>query len=690
MIKENICGLPETKQPLKTGWVVIKKNHKIGTLLHMTAAATLLFSGVCTIEDVHATENEAPLMDKVIVTASRQEEKIATVPANVTVISAQEIKESPAATVPELLRTTPGILVNDITGNGRNITVDLRGFGETASLNTLLLIDGRRINQADLSGVDWTLIPKDRIQRIEIIHGGRGSVLYGDNAAGGVINIITKKGEGLLFSGELAGGNYDSLQSRLAVSGSTGSLSYALSGNYRTSDGYRDNSETAAKDIGLNLEYFVSDRFNVALSGGYHDDNTNLPGVLYLTDLEKGVSRTSSTSPDDFSDTKDSYLQIAPEFFFTETSYFKLEASAREKKNKAFSSFSSGTYDASTKIDTIAVSPQIVIDEKLFGRASKLITGFDYIKNKENLDNESIFFGSASTASYDLTKEDFGFYGNAEVPVTDNTFVSGGYRYDRGKFKSSTTGVTDSVTLDENVYNGGVTYLFSDKVSAYISYAKSFRYPVLDEMFSFYTNTFDTNLGPQTTDDYEIGTRIQIGSSVNLGINLFRLDTNDEIFYNPSSFANENFRDKTIRQGVELTISKRFSKVLLNGSYTLRDTQIDGGIFDGNEIPNVPRNQFTLGAEAEIYKNVQLNFEGSYVGERPYISDFANAVDYQDSYFFLDAKLTYNFEKWSTYVVVNNLFDAEYSEYGGVNYLGVPGIYPAPGINFFVGITFDI
>lgn len=689
MIKDTICGLPETILPLERGSVVIKKTHNIGTLLHMTAAATLLLSSVCIIEDGHASENETPLMDKVIVTASRQEEKIATVPTNVTVISAQEIKNSPAQTVPELLRTTAGIVVNDITGNGRNITVDLRGFGETASLNTLLLIDGRRINQADLSGVDWTLIPKDRIQQIEIVHGGRGSVLYGDNAAGGVINIITKKGEGLLFSGELAGGSYDSLQTRLAVSGSTGSLSYALSGNYRTSDGYRDNSETDAKDIGLNLEYFVSDRFNIALSGGYHDDDTNLPGVLYLSDLDKGVSRTSSTSPDDFSDTKDSYLQIAPEFFFTETSYFKLEASAREKKNNAFSSFSSGTYDASTKIDTVAASPQIVINEQLFGRASKLITGFDYIKNKENLDNESIFFGSASTASYDLSKEDFGFYGNAEVPATDNILVSGGYRYDRAKFESSATGVADSVTLDENVYNGGLTYLFSDKGSIYISYAKSFRYPVLDEMFSFFTNTFDANLGPQTTDDYEIGTRIEI-ATVNLGVNLFRLDTDNEIFYNPSSFANQNLEDKTIRQGVELTVSKRFSKVLLNGGYTFRDTKIDGGIYDGNEIPNVPRHQFTIGAEAEVYKNVQLNMDGSYIGERPFISDFANAVDYQEGYFFLNAKLAYNFEKWSTYIIVNNLFDEEYSEYGGVNYLGEPGIYPAPGINFFVGVTFDI
>ena len=629
-------------------------------------------------------------MDKVIVTASRLEEKIATVPASVTVISEQEIKNSPAETVPELLRSTPGIVVNDITGNGRNITVDLRGFGETASLNTLLLIDGRRINQADLSGVDWTLIPKDRIQQIEIIRGGRGSVLYGDNAAGGVINIITKKGEELHFSGGLVAGSYESMHSRLGVSGSTKGLSYALSGNFRTSDGYRDNSGTDAKDAGLNLEYFASDRFNIALTAGYHEDDTNIPGTLFLSELERGVSRSSSTTPDDFSDIKDAYIQIVPQIFFTETSYFKLEASTREKKNSAFSSFSSGTFDADTEIDTLAASPQIVINEKLFNHTSKLITGFDYRKSEENLNNQSIFFDSASNASFDLSKEDWGVYGHTEVSVTEKVIASGGYRYDHANFESSTTGISDSVTMDENIYNGGLTYMFSDNGSVYLNYAKSFRYPVLDEMFSFFTNTFDTNLDQQTTDDYEIGTRIQILPSVNLGVNLFRLNTDNEIFFNPSSFANENFDNQTIRQGVELTVSKSFSHILLNGSYTFRDTEIDGGIFDGNEIPNVPRHQFTAGAEAKIFENVQLNVTGSYIGERPFISDFANAVDYQDDYFIANAKLTYTFKKLSTFIAVNNLFDEEYSEYGGVNFQGFPGIYPAPGINVFVGISFDI
>src|SRR5512143_3858269 len=149
------------------------------------------------------------LMEQVVVTATRYEEALSNVPANVSVIEEREIANSTAKDIPNLLRMHGGLQVTDVTGNGRSYRVDLRGFGETAQSNTLVLVDGRRINQADLSGTDWTLIPLDRVKRIEIIRGARGSVLYGDNASGGVINIITKEGELLKAGVDLLSGSYN-------------------------------------------------------------------------------------------------------------------------------------------------------------------------------------------------------------------------------------------------------------------------------------------------------------------------------------------------------------------------------------------------------------------------------------------------------------------------------------------------
>ena len=179
-----------------------------------------------------AAGGEPLKVGEVVVTATRYGEKLVSVPANVTVISEEKIKNSTAQNIPDLLRTEAGVHVNDIAGNSRNITVDLRGYGETSALNTLVLVDGRRVNQADLSGADWIQIPLDRVERIEIIRGGRGGVLYGDNASGGVINIITKEGDKSKAGAGAAYGSYETFKGNAYLSGEANSLTYSLSGSY--------------------------------------------------------------------------------------------------------------------------------------------------------------------------------------------------------------------------------------------------------------------------------------------------------------------------------------------------------------------------------------------------------------------------------------------------------------------------
>src|SRR3989304_4804592 len=211
----------------------------------------LLTSYFSLLTSLYAEEKAVPL-EEVVVTATRYEEEVTSVPANVAVISEKDIHNSTAQNIPDLLRMEAGIQVNDITGNRRHFTVDMRGFGETASSNVLVLVDGRKVNQADLSGVDWTQIPLERVERIELIRGGRGSVLYGDNATGGAINIITKEGAGGMSAGfDLAGGSYGTFKADAYASGSLKDFSLHLSGNYLTSDGYRNNSKTESKDLGL-------------------------------------------------------------------------------------------------------------------------------------------------------------------------------------------------------------------------------------------------------------------------------------------------------------------------------------------------------------------------------------------------------------------------------------------------------
>ena len=131
-----------------------------------------------------AQEKEVTL-EGVVVTGTRDVQEIRKIPANVTVITREEIERSHAQTTVDLLRSQAGVVVNDLRGTGKSVFMDVRGFGEIGPLNVLVLVDGRRVNEIDLSGVDWSQIPLEQIERIEILRGS-GSVPYGDNAAAGV------------------------------------------------------------------------------------------------------------------------------------------------------------------------------------------------------------------------------------------------------------------------------------------------------------------------------------------------------------------------------------------------------------------------------------------------------------------------------------------------------------------------
>ena len=652
----------------------------------------LVLPGSTWAEDEKKNERSETTMKEVVVTATRQAEKISSVPANVSVITENDIKNSTARDIPDLLRTQAGIHVNDIAGNQRNYTVDLRGFGETGQLNTLVLVDGRRVNQPDLSGSDWTLISLNRVERIEVIRGGRGSVLYGDNASGGVINIITKEGKEFKTDAAVAVGSYNTFRASASTSGSSNNLSYDISGSYINSDGYRDNSDTEAGDVGADLEYYVGDRFKVNLSGGYHKDDTGLPGAIKKSEFEQGVSRTDTLHPDDYADVEDYYVKLAPEIFFLNDSLFKIDFSFRDRSSLFFSSFSGGTYEGDTGIETIALSPQFVFKEKIYGFNNSLTFGLDFEDAVEDITNTTMYLGYPDVGVFELEKENYGFYIHDEIYLLDRLTISGGYRYDKAEFKFKPS-TPDSTEMSENLYTAGINYNFYKKSYAYFSFSHSFRYPVLDELFNFYTNTINTDLVPQTSDDYELGVRYYFTPSLFANVNLFYTDTENEIIYDPASGffgANVNLDGKTRRDGVEVVLSKVYERMTLSGSYTYTDAEITGGNYDGSKFPNVPRHKATLDTLFSLGHGFSLNVNGFWVGERPFVSDWENAFDDQDDYFILNTKLKYRWKNLTAFLNINNLTNEEYSEYGVLSTFGSPweeAFYPSPEINFLLGVS---
>ena len=634
-----------------------------------------------------------PELETLVVTATRYEKRVESVPANVTVITEEDIANSTARDVPGILRKEVGLHVYDITANGRSYRLDRSGFGATAGLNTLVLVDGRRINNPDLSGADWTLIPLDRVARIETVRGSRGSVLYGDNATDGVINIITKRGTtGLGFGIEGAGGSYATSSPSAYIKGSYQDLSYTLSGRYHESDGYRENSATKQHDIGLNLDYALGDMAQIGLSVGYHRNDTGLPGPLLLSELAAGFDSRDSTSPFNFSDTDDVYVQLNPELYFLEDSSFRIPVSYRKRERAFFAFFAAGEFRGNTVTDSVTVSPQLVVEEAIGRFDNGLTLGLDYYRAKEDIRNESRFLGVTSVGRFDLEKENYGVYVYDELSATDELTLSAGYRWDKVDYSFSPTapGTRNGADYDERVFSAGVSYRFPGGAYLYFSFAQGFRYSVLDEVFSFYRNKVDPDLEPQTSDNYELGVRHYFTGSLYGNLNLFRLDTSDEIFYNSATFANENLDAKTRHDGIEVSVGFDADRFSLKGSYTYRDTKIRGGVFAGNEVPNVPRHQASLDLTWRPLEGLTLALHGIHVGTRHFESDFVNEFMRQEDYRVFNLKVKYAWQKYTAFLDLNNLFDERYSAYGIISSShGEPSFYPSPEFNLFAGLRFD-
>jgi iron complex outermembrane recepter protein len=643
----------------------------------------LMTSAVCAGDEVS--------LEEIVVTAKRYEEKLPGVPAHVTVITEEDIKNSPSQNIPDLLKTEAGIHVYDIGGNRRNIAVDLRGFGETASLNTLVLVDGRRINQADLSGVDWFQLPIERVKKIEIIRGGTGSVLYGDNAAGGIINIITKEGEAFNGGAEISGGSYGTFKSSAYAGGALNNFSAHLSAGYLKSDGYRDNGDTDAKDFGINANSAFNDFIKLNFSFGFHKDRTGLPGALKESDFEAGIARTGSTHPRDFIDVEDYYFQLSPQVSFSGDSLFQVDTSCRKRSFFSFASGDWGNFTGDSLISTVMVSPRVILKTDMGKLKNSLVLGFDYQKSDNDITNDSVFFGLRNTGKFDLGKENSGCYFHNEITAAEILKVSAGYRHDRAEFRFD-PGYPERADMKKDAYTAGINYAFYEKSYVYLGFSRSFRYPLIDELYSFFTNTVNINLRAQTSDNYEMGIRYYFSDNIYTHINFFRIDTDDEIFFNPLSFQNENLDGATRRNGAEISLGARISEwLMLKGAYAYTDAEIRGGVFEGKSFPNVPMHAASFEAISSPGKGFTFVLNGVYIGKRPFVSDFPNAFDDQKNYVVLNGKLYYKWKSITAFLDIYNLTNKRYSEYGSVSsFPAEKAFYPSPKRNFLAGLKVDL
>lgn len=657
-------------------------------------------------------------MGAVVVTATRDTQEIRKTPSSVDVITSEEIAESGATTLVEVLDKVESVQFRTYSGNSSQSQIDMRGFGgDNPFGKTLIMLDGRRLNRTDMASINWLQMPVNSVEKIEIVR-GPGSVLYGDAAIGGVINIITKKGQGKpTFNVSAIGGSYGLHDERIGVNGASGKWTYALTGENNFSSGYRDRSKYSAQGGGLDVGYSASDLLNVSLGVSFNRVDYQMPGALTKEQMDQDRRQYQPAMPDyymnanDDNDGSDKYTNINFDVKSFWGAWGRTEINfLYGKKDLRMNMPSWFSYNYSdTDADTYGVMPRYVLEKAIFGFYNKVILGLDYYNEPYRKDIFSDRKRTDKLSTADFKRESLGYYIRDEFSLLKNLIISSGCRFERSSIEGSNVDDTTSsndFTDQKNIYEAeayeaGLTWLWGEQSKVFAKYATVYRIPFLDEVASFsgFGGSFLTGLEKEKGKSMEMGAEYYPVKNMKLGLALFRVDMEDEIeyVYDPSTFTGENRNTgETRHDGVEISFAYLWSQYFkLFGNYTYHKATFEKGFYNKKEMPMVPKHAANAGFEIYMPYNITLRSELQHVG-RAYLSgDQDNSTEKLDERTLLNIYLQYKLVmeklKFTAFLGVDNVADVKYSSFG-IDYerYAMPNFYyPMPGVTFKGGVSVE-
>jgi iron complex outermembrane receptor protein len=693
----------------------MKKDSTIFKIFALFIMFVLFMPGAVFGETKPSGPEKAVTLEEVVVTATRDREEVRQVPANVSVITAQQIEQSGATTVVEVLDKLESIQFRDYSGNSSQSVIDMRGFGgDNPYGKTLIMLDGRKLNRTDMSSINWLQIPLNNIERIEVVRGA-SSVLYGDAAIGGVINIITKKGRGKpKFDASVVAGSYGLHNERVGVTGSTDKWTYALTGENNFSFGYRDRSKFSAQGGGVDVGYDASDWLNVNLGMSFNKTDYQMPGALTKAQMEKDrrqyqqadLANWMDAAPDD--DGSDKYTNVNLGVKSLLGSFGQMDIQFLYGKKDIQANMSSWLIPykfSNTDADTYGVAPKYILSREIFGFRNKLIVGLDYYNEPYRKEFFSSRERTTKMSRADLSRESLGYYIRDELSLLKNLILNAGYRSERATIKGSNTDTltpANSFTdqgknYNADAYEAGLTLLVGKQSKIFAKYATVYRIPFLDEVASFNGfggEVFLKNLEKEKGISVEAGTEFHPLDNLKIGLTLFRIDMEDEIQYvyvTPWSGYNQNV-GKTRHDGAEFSLSWLWEKrARLYGNFTYHIATVeDGGVNNKKELPLVPNRMANAGVEVYLPWNLTVRPEVRYVSDAFLSGDNGNNAEKLEARTLCNLYLSYKQSVGKVNVTaffgVDNLTDVKYSSFGLV-YGAINVYYPMPGITFKGGLS---
>lgn len=706
-----------------------------GLLMTALICGNVLWGGTA----VHAEEIGEYDLDTMVVTATRTAQENIKVPAQVNVITAEDIKKRNVLTITDALKSIPGLYDARVGGMSNTANgIQLRGFGEES---VLVLYDGMPMNDGYTAKVAWSAISIDNVERIEVVQGAASS-LYGGRAVGGVINIISKdsdKDTAHVYA------NYGSDDTWKRGVNFTKKLDdkWSLGFGYenRRTDGYDRKPvflyDSKAKTTHANTELATGANSTIRNDGrpiqiigtpgkqASKDDNYNFKikhkfndkqslTYKYSHDKFKSFSSDAKTYMRDSSGNliykgyiqlpNGKYLDFNESDFTDSINYKKVDIHALSYQddinnikfnvgltNIKDNGYSSGSDLAGEGSGTKRIYPTKAykVDfQKVWDKEKHtIVTGFDI--QKDTMDSYTYKLAKwsdrdstigSSTTTFGGTNLVEALFIQDQYKFTDAFNMTVGLRLDRYEKKD---GYYKNKRIDEKSYTElspklALTYTPDDDTTYYVSYGHSFNQPTLYKLYSESTSIMaNPYLKPETSDTLEIGLKKNLSEKAYMVISLYNTKTQDMLAYAQSPDPNKRwYINIDEAKRMGAEFDFKFKHDDKISSY-LNVTMQNAKDDNDKRISSIPKRIVNLGLDYN-YDKWSAYIEGQYSSDRLDDGYVGGKLYSEDPFFIANAGVSYKFMKNAVVsLAVRNLFDRDYWQW-----------YKAPGRTWNVGVDF--
>jgi iron complex outermembrane receptor protein len=650
----------------------MKKSIRLGARAFALLSAPVLSVLSLSIAASVSAQTLSGVLPETVITANRIPQDPTLLPMGVSVITAEEIRSAGLADASDAIRWLGGVVTRIDTTGGRNPTLDLRGFGETASSNLVIMVDGVRLNEGDMGGAAISWIPVDSIERIEIVRGS-GAVLHGEGATAGMINIITGRGMAApgraVFVGVGSKGTQDARVEMRTATENWKSQIYAAALN---TDNHRDNFRVQERNA-LAKSTWSDGNKSLSAQLGVQSQSGGLPGGMNVAEFQSNPRQSFKLNDNGATDTSNLLLSAELPLDIWRVG---VDVNHRSVQSKGY--YIADGYTSDSQTDTNRLGLRAWRNLPMLQASGRLVVGLDaerWSQDKKTLNptwgNSTVKISQSSNALYarqELNWSSLGMKAFAGVRRTES------YRDAKGDSNGS-------LDASNNSWELGLAKRIAPGAELYGRLGTSFRLPNADEFscsFGCPPSTLNL-LRPQTSKDHELGFRQKYADG-SWTARYYRSVLRDEIGLGADYMTNMNF-DPTRREGVEFESKMKLNSSLRGGvQIAQRKSTFRHGQYEGKEVPLSPEQSLTFNMMYQMSSTQQVVLLNQWVSDQKVGGDLSNTCA-QDipSFSLTNLRYSHNLDAWILSGQVSNLFDKQYYDYRSRCNPALRSIYPQAG-----------